>query len=139
MADSLHSQILTEHHRSEFQRLEQGQAGCGCSDCQDFYNTLDLSKYGKRVLHLEGFIYICAAKSKAEDTPQNGIDGLSDAKDVITTIPCHEELLPLSDTTDTKDGIMLHRRRGRPRKPTDEPVCRMTEWRRRKEQQGVLL
>lgn len=37
------------------------------------------------------------------------------------------------------DGIMLHekRRPGRPNKPDGEPVCRMTEYRRRK--QAVLL
>jgi hypothetical protein len=41
--------IESEHRRAELQRLEQGWAGCGCGLCQDFYRTLDLSKFGARV------------------------------------------------------------------------------------------
>ena len=39
-----------------------------------------------------------------------------------------------------KAEVLLHKNQGgRPRKPGGEPVSRMTEWRRAKEKQGVLL
>lgn len=56
--------ILSDHHRAELQRLEQGQAGCGCSDCQALYKTLDLSKFGSRVFQLDGHISIGEGKNK---------------------------------------------------------------------------
>lgn len=41
--------IEKEHRRAESERLDMGQEGCGCSDCQVLYSTLDLIKYGGRV------------------------------------------------------------------------------------------
>ncbi len=135
--DELKREILKEHHRAELQRLEQGQAGCGCPDRQKLYESLDLSQYGDRVLYLDGFISVCATKKKGEDTGQDSTDGLPQPSVAVAKI-LTREILPPDDTPNTKDGIMLHR--GRPRKAPDEPVHRVTEWRRRKESpQGVLL
>ena len=57
--------------------------------------------------------------------------------------PCNiinSDRLPMADDSQIQDnGIMLHRKRGRPLKPDDE-ICRMTRWRRQqKEKQGLLF
>ena len=46
-------------------------------------------------------------------------------------------IAPVVMSQPQETGILLQR--GRPRKPKGEPVSRMTEWRRAKEAQGVLL
>jgi len=58
--------ILKEHRRAELLRLRAGYSGCGCVDCQQFYTTLDLSKYGDRVRHNGGVISVEAGKAGAD-------------------------------------------------------------------------
>lgn len=50
--------IKEEHQKAELLRLEQGWTGCGCSDCQEFYKTIDLKKYGDRVKEIADIILI---------------------------------------------------------------------------------
>lgn len=58
--------IHTEHLNAELERLRAGYDGCGCSDCQEFYKTLDLKKYGKRVIHKDEHIIIVEGKAGAD-------------------------------------------------------------------------
>jgi hypothetical protein len=57
--------IRQEHQRAELQRLQTGQDGCGCADCQAFYKTLGLSAYGDRVVNAAGAIVIKSGKAGA--------------------------------------------------------------------------
>ena len=41
--------IKQEHRDAELLRLRKGMDGCGCRECQDFYQLIDLSVYGERV------------------------------------------------------------------------------------------
>jgi len=50
--------IREEHQRAELERLETGWEGCGCRDCQEFYQTIDLSRYGNRVIRSEDAITV---------------------------------------------------------------------------------
>lgn len=52
-----------EHHKAELLRLRAGFPGCGCSDCQELYRKLDLSKYKDRVIKLDD--YICTKEGRA--------------------------------------------------------------------------
>lgn len=54
----LKAQIREEHRRAELQRLEEGQDGCGCPECQELYKTLDLTQYGSRVIRSGGVVII---------------------------------------------------------------------------------
>ncbi len=65
-AQDLLAQIRQEHEKAELLRLSMGQEGCGCSDCQELYRTLDLSKYGERVKRSGDFIVIVAGKTGAD-------------------------------------------------------------------------
>lgn len=58
MTDELKAQIREEHRRAELQRLEDGWSGCGCSDCQELYREIDLTKYGSRVVETDGIILV---------------------------------------------------------------------------------
>lgn len=58
MTSILKEQILQEHQRAELQRLNDGWAGCGCADCQDFYKSIELTNYGERVQHTADIITI---------------------------------------------------------------------------------
>ncbi len=56
--------IQEEHCRAELQRLEDGWSGCGCGLCQQLYQLIDLSKYGKRVSCSGDVITIAEDKAK---------------------------------------------------------------------------
>ena len=65
--------IREEHHRAELQRLDEGQAGCGCDLCQQFYKTLDLTRYGSRVTYYGDLVFI--DEKKRQDTDRWSDDG----------------------------------------------------------------
>ncbi|MBI4188044.1 MAG: hypothetical protein HY529_02445 [Chloroflexi bacterium] len=65
-AQDLKSLIKAEHHHAELERLRAGYDGCGCADCQQLYETLDLGKYGKRVVKEAGIIIITAGRAGAD-------------------------------------------------------------------------
>ena len=48
-AANLAELIRQEHERAELGRLESGMEGCGCQHCQEFYKTIDMTRYGSRV------------------------------------------------------------------------------------------
>ena len=54
-----------EHQHAELLRLKAGQEGCGCSDCQKFYQTLDLSQFGDRVKHYGNTVMVLAGTTGA--------------------------------------------------------------------------
>jgi len=54
----LDSEVTNEHNRAELQRLDGGWSGCGCTDCQKFYKTIDLAVYGNRVEYSSDVITI---------------------------------------------------------------------------------
>lgn len=66
LVEALHLAMRQEHIRAELLRLRAGYDGCGCGDCQQFYTTLDLEKYGDRVKHNAGIISIEADKTGAD-------------------------------------------------------------------------
>lgn len=66
MTTELKMLILEEHHQAEMLRLRAGFDGCGCADCQTLYATLDLEKYGKRVIRVGGFIGITEGRAGAD-------------------------------------------------------------------------
>lgn len=70
----LKERILTEHHRAEPQRIESGQAGCGCSDCQALYAGIDLSRYGDRVLQQDGYVSIAEDANKQKQDRDHWTD-----------------------------------------------------------------
>lgn len=61
----LTEQIKQEHTRAELERLSAGYDGCGCADCQALYATLDLAKYGNRVIRMAGSVTITAGRAGA--------------------------------------------------------------------------
>jgi len=108
-----------EHRQAELLRLDLGMAGCGCSSCQNFYRSLDLSKYGKRVHRYDEAIYITGRMSPgdpddgaedhpetAHDSPRSGNLGRATTEQVSTEVP--------------------KKRRDRPQRPT-VPVERIHE------------
>jgi len=56
--------IAEEHQRAELERLDTGWEGCGCRDCQEFYKTLDLSRYGNRVVRTGDMTMVLEDKAK---------------------------------------------------------------------------
>lgn len=64
--EGLKKLIILEHRRAELRRLDSGQAGCGCQDCQSLYREIDLGKYGSRLKHHGELIYIDASPGGAE-------------------------------------------------------------------------
>lgn len=58
--------VSDEHRRAELERLRAGYDGCGCTDCQELYATLDLKKYGNRVLSGGGITTITAGRAGAD-------------------------------------------------------------------------
>ena len=58
--------IKQEHRDSELLRLRKGMDGCGCSECQDFYQLIDLSVYGDRVERYSDVITIIAGRTGAD-------------------------------------------------------------------------
>ncbi len=67
MTTYLEAAIRKEHFRAELQRLNEGWAGCGCSDCQQLYGTLDHSKYGTRVSYLDSVVVVGEDESLHRD------------------------------------------------------------------------
>jgi len=162
----LKAQIKAEHHRAELQRLDSGMAGCGCSDCQQLYRTLDLTKYGSRVVNsvgvilinekqqapdywsADGSIFIHYGKKwgvnkkgarvcldNVRDTPQSDCLVVQDKQDSVSKLLDGEILPPI--TKDSQKEVVMKHPGGRPRKPGE--VSRVTQWRRNKHSQGVLL
>lgn len=60
------NEIKKEHWDTELLRLRQGQDGCGCVLCQEFYKTIDLSVYGDRVKRYGGTVIITSGKTGAD-------------------------------------------------------------------------
>lgn len=122
-AYDLKAQIKAEHNRAELQRLDAGMAGCGCSDCQALYRTLDLSKYSNWVSDF-GDTILVAEKSRQSSRVD---DVSSSPESVCLLLPDKEEVVSkmLSDCR-ILPRIMKHR--GRPRKQGE--VSRVTQWRR---------
>ncbi len=119
----LKAQIKAEHNRAELQRLDAGMAGCGCSDCQALYKTLDLNKYANRVSD-SGDTILIAEKSRqssrvddVSSSPESVCLPLPDEEEVVSKMLPDYRILP---------RIMKHR--GRPRKQGE--VSRVTQWRR---------
>jgi len=116
--------IQIEHRRAELQRLYEGVAGCGCDDCQQLYQTIDLREYGSRVAYFGDFVLI------AEKSRKNArADGSSGSLDSVS-LPSPSKGEAVSEML--PDGGMLPRimkHRGRPRKEGE--VSRITRWRRR--------
>lgn len=69
--------IKTDHQAAEHERLAAGQEGCGCPDCQQFYKTLDLSRYGKRVIHSQDCVIITEGRAGAVKWQQYHQDDVS--------------------------------------------------------------
>lgn len=69
-----------------------------------------------------------------EEPPQNTPETLQDKPEVVSKID-DKEILPTEISQEQENGILKHR--GRPRKTED--FSRVTDWRRRKEQQGRLF
>ncbi len=120
---NLTEQIKAEHTRAELQRLDADMAGCGCSDCQALYKTLDLNKYANRVSD-SGDTILIAEKSRqssrvddVSSSPESVCLRLPDKEDVVSKMLPDCRILP---------RIMKHR--GRPRK--QGKVSRVTQWRR---------
>ena len=142
-APDLKALILAEHRRAELQRLEEGQAGCGCSDCQLFYQTIDLSKYGRRVKTLDGYVLIVekARQAADSDTVQTDCLPLPDKQGRVTKLPS-DSLIPLPVMAQPVKpvnitGNALKHGGGRPQKPAGAPISRRTLYRRQK--QGAVL
>jgi len=57
---------ITTHNQAELLRLYMGMDGCGCAECQEYYKTLDLSKYGSRVKRFGDFVIISAGTTGAD-------------------------------------------------------------------------
>lgn len=151
--------VSDEHRQAELERLRAGYDGCGCVDCQVLYDTLDLKKYGNRVL-CEGSITAITAGRAGADlwetyntrdywTPEgifvlggkaepslDGIEGSCSKQDDVSKIP-DKGIIPTDSIQEGKTGIM--KQRGRPRKTG--VISRVTAWRREKELevQGVLI
>jgi len=140
-----------EHRQAELLRLDLGMAGCGCSSCQNFYRSLDLSKYGKRVHRYDEAIYITGRMSPgdpddgaedhpetAHDSPRSGNLGRATTEQVSTEVPTEyvstPQAQPTPDVVDDTPGIMAQtpaaqvpkKRRDRPQRPT-VPVERIHE------------
>lgn len=182
--------ILQEHRRAELERLRAGFDGCGCSDCQNYYKTLDLEKYGARVIRVAGIVVIKAGQTGADlwekynppdywaqdgqvfvhygkgycvaptgatvgigpvdkngkpikeqpgellEHPQSLVEN---QREVVAKLPA---VVTDGDNNihEQSEGVVLQHQKhpgGRPRKTG--VVHRVTEWRRGKEKQGVLL
>jgi len=137
--------IRHEHRQAELERLRAGYDGCGCSECQEIYKTIDPEKYGKRVICSAGVINITAGRAGADlwekyhlPDPPTTVVSPSVSPEGVTKIPTRL-IIPPTDIQ-AQNNVTTKRLRGRPKKPDGEPVCRMTRWRRGNEvKQGALL
>ena len=59
-------EMRKEHQHAELLRLKAGQEGCGCSDCQKFYQILDLSQFGDRVKHYGSTVMVLSGSTGAD-------------------------------------------------------------------------
>lgn len=57
--------IEAEHRKAELERLLAGYEGCGCTDCQQFYSSINLGQFGDRVKEYAGTISILAGRTGA--------------------------------------------------------------------------
>ena len=137
----LRDEIRKEHNRAELERLRAGFEGCGCTECQELYATLNLSWYGERVKKDGNIISISAGKSGADlwdkyhtETPPDSGEGFPKTRNGVSKITS-KEIIPDKDIQAQETGIM--KQRGRPRKQGE--FSRVTRWRRAKELQGLLL
>ena len=58
--------LIPSHNEAELLRLRMGMDGCGCSLCQEYYQTLDLSNYGYRVKRFGDITVISAGFTGAD-------------------------------------------------------------------------
>jgi len=58
--------INNEHREAEILRLRKGLDGCGCSECQEYYKTLELGTYGDREKRYSGLVTITAGRTGAD-------------------------------------------------------------------------
>lgn len=142
-AQDLKALIRQEHKRAELQRLDEGMDGCGCSDCQELYKTLDLSKYGNRVTNFGDTVLIGekweVSKSAASvhlgddrDTPQTDCLPLPAITIGVSKLIGGGILLPT--TKDSPKKVVMKHHGGRPRK--QGKVSKVTLWRRNKQGRG---
>ena len=82
---------------------------------------------------------------EVEFTPMKGKRTWQPVGKRVKTLPAVEEVVTKPITkgnllVQKPEEVLLHKNKGgRPRKPKGEQVSRMTEWRRQKETQGVLM
>jgi hypothetical protein len=125
--------ITLYHREAELLRLNSGEEGCGCADCQEYYKTLDLSVYGPRVKLYNGMVFIFDGASlknhprqlspALHDTTQGGQDGGKNTKQVNshvagekdTTTTRGEALRLKSDSFGGRVNSKSPAKRGRPR------------------------
>ena len=70
----------------------------------------------------------------------NGAEKACDRSEVVTKPPTRGKLLTQNIQTQNGGAVLLQKNRGgRPKKDGDEPISRMTAWRREREKQGVLV
>lgn len=65
-AQDLKVNIKQTHREAEIMRLRAGYDGCGCSECQELYREIDLTKYGKRVIRAGDIVVIVAGRVGAD-------------------------------------------------------------------------
>jgi len=121
-----------DHQRAEILRLDLGLEGCGCSDCQALYQQIDLEKYGHRVKRYAGTVLIMGRAATGPDGPGN----TPESGDKAPPAPRNRvsKLHSGSETPRKSKQVVLIHPGGRPRKSREEPVSRMTAWRRREEE-----
>jgi hypothetical protein len=140
--------IKADHQTAELERLAAGYDGCGCADCQTFYKTLDLEKYGKRVVRFQDTINITAGPAGADKWPQyhQKAGGTPEPtppvkraslKQGVLSQPV-KEIIPTASakTTSIEQTRATKHGGGRPR--IDRGYSKRTEY-RRKAEQGVLV
>lgn len=137
---------MTTHTDTEKLRLDAGLENCGCPECQAFYKTIDLSKYGGRVKTF-GDVVIISAKSPKPEKPVNELSTNPPGKEQVTkrhgvktltdrktpTELCNKPVIDCSAplcVDSPENEVKVLRKRGRPLKVGE--VNRTTLWRRAK-------
>ena len=155
--------IKIEHRRADLQRLDSGLDGCGCSDCQELYREIDLSKYGGRVVRTNDIILIKEKQQVADHWTEDGQYFVhygrrwavnKQGQRICLDPPGQPLQSPSEASPDKQQGvakvvpdslipepIMQQEKgsKGRPQKEDNEQVNRSTLWRRQQKQQQAAL
>jgi hypothetical protein len=145
--------ILSNHQQTELERLRAGYDGCGCLECQELYNTIDLSVYGDRIINTAESICVIAGRTGADKWREYHKNGDKEGRSELSVKTHNQKFMvskivsdeisvtPPKTSPNTDIGLWLppvKGGRGRPR--LESGGSRMTQYRRRKqEQQGVLV